>query len=223
METERYITYYRVSTQKQGADGLGIEAQKEAVSRFTTNIIAEFTEVESGKKTNRVELNKAIRLAKKENATILVARLDRLARNVHFISTLMEQKVKFKCVDNPHMDNLTIHIFASIAQSERERISKNTKAGLNSIKERIKRDGVYVSKKGNPITHLGSSIAVKGNPKAKEHCDRIRAKRVYVQQPLHVQELIKSYREVGMTIKAIKKRLSELDIHISEKCVWYYT
>ena len=221
--TEKYIAYFRVSTSKQGHDGLGIEAQKLSISRFGGNVIAEFTEVESGKNNQRVELDKAIKLAQKEDATLLVARLDRLSRNLHFITTLMETRVKFKCVDNPHMDSLTIHIFAAMAQSERERISKNTKNGLNSIKERINKDGYHVSKQGNVITSLGRTDLMGNKDKAKQHCDMMRSKRVYKQQPMYVQELIKSYKSQNLTIEGIRKKLADMDIILSNKCVWSYT
>ena len=219
----RYVSYYRVSTKKQGQDGLGIESQKSAVARFGGNLIAEFTEVESGKNNQRVELDKAIKLAKKEGATLLVARLDRLSRDLYFISKLMNDGVAFKCADNPHMDNLTIHIFAAVAQSDRERISRNTKNALAEIKRIIKRDGFYVSKKGNTLTSLGRMELINDEVEGKTHCDMMRSKRVYKQQPMYVQELIKSYKSQNLTIEGIRKKLADMDIILSNKCVWSYT
>lgn len=107
MAGSKYIAYYRVSTQAQGASGLGLEAQKESVLRFLNGgdweLVAEYTDVESGtrKGNNRPELAKAIAHAKRAKATLLIAKLDRLARNVHFVSGLMESGVDFRCVDNP--------------------------------------------------------------------------------------------------------------------------
>jgi len=140
MET-KYIAYYRVSTKEQGQSGLGLEAQKQEVKRFTLNcdncIIAEFTEVETGtKKKHRPQFEQAKAIAKKEGAVLLIAKLDRLARNVHFISGLMESKVKFKALDMPEADNFTIHIFAAMAEREAKLISDRTKAALAARKAR---------------------------------------------------------------------------------------
>lgn len=133
-----YIAYYRVSTSEQGMSGLGIEAQQDAARSFAKNdcILAEYTEVESGKNNNRAELMKALQHAKNANATLLIAKLDRLSRNLTFISTLMDAHVKFKCCDMPEADNFTIHIFAALAQKEREQISARTKAALSALKAR---------------------------------------------------------------------------------------
>ena len=115
---EAFIAYYRVSTQRQGLSGLGLEAQKNAVLSFLHNrdLVSEFTDIETGKNDNRPELLKAIDLAKRTNSTLLIAKLDRLSRNLTFISTLMDAKVRFICADMPDANELTIHIFAALAQ-----------------------------------------------------------------------------------------------------------
>jgi len=105
-------------------------------------LIANFTEVESGGKTNRTELNKALDLCKKEKATLIIAKLDRLTRNVHFISGLMESKVDFVAADNPHANKLMIHMLAAFAEHEREMISQRTKEALRAAKARGVRFGV---------------------------------------------------------------------------------
>lgn len=134
----KYITYLRVSTEQQGKSGLGLEAQRSAVSAFVRNnkIIAEFVEIESGKKNIRPELLKAIELAKLEKATLLIAKLDRLSRNAAFIFSLRDSGVKFVCADMPDANFMTIGIFATLAQAEREIISERTRKALQAKKER---------------------------------------------------------------------------------------
>lgn len=133
----KFVAYYRVSTQKQGAEGLGIEAQKAAVKAFANgNVIAEYTEVESGGKNNRPEITLALEYAKLNKATLLIAKMDRLSRNSAFINNLLEAGVDFIAVDQPHATPLTIRILAAVAQEEREQISKRTRAALAIAKER---------------------------------------------------------------------------------------
>ena len=136
----KYVCYYRVSSLKQQASGLGIEAQREAVKNYLSNkeheVVAEFTETESGRKSKRPELTSALKECRKQKACLLVARTDRLSRNVHFLSGLMEQKVEFVAADNPHATNLTLHIMAAVAEEEARLISIRTKAALAAAKER---------------------------------------------------------------------------------------
>jgi DNA invertase Pin-like site-specific DNA recombinase len=132
-----YIAYYRVSTDKQGEFGLGMDAQKQAVQRFgKTAIIAEFVEVESGKRSDRPKLLAALAMAKATGATLLIAKLDRLARNVAFISGLMESGVEFVAADMPTASRLTVHILAAVAEHEAKMISERTKAALAQAKLR---------------------------------------------------------------------------------------
>jgi hypothetical protein len=123
------IAYFRVSTDRQGRSGLGLEAQRAAVLNHLTavggQLRGEFTEIESGKRNDRPQLAPAIASAKK--ATLIIAKLDRLARNVHFISGLMESGVDFVAADNPHANRLMVHLLAAFAEHEREQISKRTK------------------------------------------------------------------------------------------------
>jgi DNA invertase Pin-like site-specific DNA recombinase len=109
----RFVAYYRVSTDRQGRSGLGLDAQREAVVRHATGLagelIGEFCEVESGKRSDRPQLAAAIAAAKKARATLIIAKLDRLARNVHFVSGLMESGVDFVAADNPHANKLMVH------------------------------------------------------------------------------------------------------------------
>ena len=133
-----FIAYVRVSTQKQGDSGLGLEAQAAAISAHVGNgnLVATYTEVESGKRNDRPELAKALRHAKAIGATLLVAKLDRLARNVHFVSGLMSAGVDFVACDNPNANRLTVHILAAVAEDEAARISARTKAALAAAKAR---------------------------------------------------------------------------------------
>ncbi|MFC6098365.1 recombinase family protein [Flavobacterium qiangtangense] len=136
---EKYIAYYRVSTQKQGNSGLGIEAQKSSVSKFVNSddeLFAEFQDIESGKNNNRPNLIKAIEECKKQGATLLIAKLDRLSRNASFILTLRDSQVKFKCCDMPDANSVTIGIMAILAQDERERTSQRTKDALAELKRK---------------------------------------------------------------------------------------
>lgn len=138
----KIISYIRVSTQKQGLSGLGIEAQEEAVKQHIqatgAKLVAEFVEVESGRKTDkqRPELARALEACKKHKAVLVVAKLDRLARNVFFISGLMEAKVKFLALDMPQANELTLHVMAAFAEHEAKRISERTKAALAVAKNR---------------------------------------------------------------------------------------
>lgn len=135
----KYISYYRVSSVKQGNSGLGLEAQKSAVSHFLTSkdeLLSEYQEVESAKLDSRPQLLKAIEHCKNENATLLIAKLDRLSRNVKFIYMLKESNVNFVCADMPDANSLTIGILAVLAQEERELISKRTKLALAELRKK---------------------------------------------------------------------------------------
>lgn len=152
MNNQKYVAYYRVSTQKQGNSGLGLEAQKQQVANFVNCqdcIVAEFTEIESGKKDSRIELQKAIDTANKAGAILVIAKLDRLSRNVGFIFALRDSGVKFVCVDMPDANTLTIGIFAVMAQHERELISSRTKAGLAIKKQQLALIGKTLGTKEN--------------------------------------------------------------------------
>jgi DNA invertase Pin-like site-specific DNA recombinase len=143
----RHVAYYRVSTDKQGKSGLGLEAQQAAVRLWldggSWKMLASFTEVESGKRVQRPELAKALAYCKRHKATLLIARLDRLARSVHFISGLMETKVKFVAVDMPEATPFMLHIYAAVAQEEARAISARTKAALAAAKARGTRLGSF--------------------------------------------------------------------------------
>ena len=141
----KFVAYFRVSTDRQDKSGLGLEAQREAVMNYLDGgrwtLTKEFTEVESGKRNDRPELVKALAACKRQKAKLVIAKLDRLGRNLAFIATLMESGVEFVAVDNPHFNNLTVHFLAAIAQHEREMISERSKAALLAAKRRGRRLG----------------------------------------------------------------------------------
>ena len=140
-----FIAYYRVSTARQGQSGLGLNAQRVAVASHVAGksgqLLAEFEEIESGRKNDRPQLAAALALCKRQKATLVIAKLDRLARNVRFISSLMESGVQFQAVDMPEANQLTVHILAAVAEHEREAISERTRVALAAKKARGERLG----------------------------------------------------------------------------------
>ncbi len=153
--TGKFVAYYRVSTDKQGQSGLGLDAQREAVARHIgqAELVAEFTEVESGRKNDREQLAHALSLAKRTKATLVIAKLDRLARNVHFISGLLESSVPFVCADMPEADRTFLQMSAVFAEWEARKISERTKAALQAAKAR----GVRL---GSPAPIKGSEAGI---------------------------------------------------------------
>lgn len=137
---KKFVNYVRVSTAKQGQSGLGLEAQREAAREFVSKqggtIIGEYVEVETGKLAERPVLKNALAHARRQKATLVVAKLDRLARNVAFTSALMDSGVDFVCCDNPHATRFTIHILAAVAEHEAKMISQRTKEALKAAKAR---------------------------------------------------------------------------------------
>ena len=156
----KFVAYYRVSTTKQGINGLGMDAQRDAVARYLNGgdwkLIAEFAEVESGKRNNRQEMEKAIALCRREGATLLIAKLDRLARNAAFLLNLRDSGVDFIAVDMPHADKFTVGIMALVAEKERDMISQRTRDGLAAAKRR----GI---KLGNPRPAQALKVAQTAN------------------------------------------------------------
>ena len=169
------VAYKRVSTRKQGDSGLGLAAQGDTINKYLNGgdwtIIAEFEEVESGRKSDeeRPELQKALQLCRKTGATLIVARLDRLSRNVSFTSALMESGVDFICCDMPQANRFTIHVLAAAAEQEAALGSKRTIAGLQALRERS--PGI---KLGNPhIEDLGDIGRNANSAKAQRHAEQI--------------------------------------------------
>ena len=149
-QTTKYVAYLRVSTQKQGFSGLGLESQREIIQNYLYDItpISEFIEVESGRKSNRPKLKEALDLCRKTGATLIVAKLDRLARNVSFLSSLLESDVEIVFCDFPQANKMVLHILSAISQYEAELTASRTKSALQAKKARG-------CKLGNPEHLLG--------------------------------------------------------------------
>jgi DNA invertase Pin-like site-specific DNA recombinase len=209
--TQRLVEYRRVSTSKQGISGLGMKAQEECVRRYcqanNAKVIATYTEVESGRRASRPELQKAIMHAKRANAKLIVARLDRLARNVHFLSGLMESGVDFLACDMPQVNKLTVHVLAAVAEAEAEAASIRTKAALAALKARG-------AKLGNPAA-LTDEAAAKGRPLGVQAVKAKAAKFAADLGPI-VAEL----RGQNYTLQKIADHLNELGFQTPRKKSW---
>lgn len=211
----KYIAYYRVSTQQQGQSGLGLDAQRNAVLSYMQNrpLEAEYTDIECGKSNTRVQLLRAIQHAKNADATLLIAKLDRLSRNIHFITSLQESKVRFICCDMPDANELTIHIFAALAQWEGERISKRTQEAL---KAKVARDSTtgWIDKNGKLRHRLGNPYNLTPEAMAKGVAAiKLKAKNnMNNQRAIAMIELL---RKGGATLKECADKLNSLGMKTS--------
>jgi DNA invertase Pin-like site-specific DNA recombinase len=201
-----FVAYFRVSTERQGKSGLGLEAQRQAVMAYLNGgrwaLVDEFTEVESGKRSDRPQLAAALATCKKLKAKLVIAKLDRLGRNLAFIATLMESGVEFVAVDNPHANKLTVHILAAVAQHEREMISERTKAALAAAKRRGKR-------LGNPNL---PDAAKRGTAAVKANARRFAA---------NVRPIIDEIIAAGaMSHNAIAAKLNERNVRTARGGAW---
>lgn len=210
----KYVAYYRVSTKMQGKSGLGLSAQRNDVKNFlkpTDEIIKDFTEIDSGKNNARVELQKAIDFCKMENATLLIAKLDRLSRNAAFIFKIKDSKVNFICCDMPDANTLTIGIFATLAQYEQEMISTRTKAALAARKA-----------KGLPLgtpENLTNEARLKGTAKIKENArtneNNTRATALILSKMNETKKVIRKVNGKEVE-KWVKKSLSDIANELNE-------
>lgn len=204
---KKYIAYYRVSTRQQGRSGLGLDAQRTAVTKFTNNcadcVLAEFTDVETGKNNQRTELIKAIAEAKKQGAQLLIAKLDRLSRNVGFIFQLRDSGVDFVCCDMPQANTLTIGMFATLAQYERELISERTKAALRSKKAA----GYQL---GNPQGFTAAAQA-KATRTKRQNAQQNKNSRQAKQM---IKEMIQlaQFQNISLTIRIVAERLNQYNL-----------
>lgn len=196
------VAYYRVSTSQQGRSGLGLEAQQKAVSDFLNakgwHLDGSYTEIESGKRKDRPELAEAIAQAKRIKGKLVIAKLDRLARNVHFIAGLMETGVDFVAVDMPTADKFMLHVYAAMAEEEGRRISQRTKAALAAAKAR----GVELGKNGKVL--------------AEWHKAEAEAFAVSL-----LPTIIKIRNDGHKTVRAVTKALNERSIPSREGGRWH--
>lgn len=207
----RYVAYYRVSTDRQGRSGLGLDAQRAAVAAFRQRaggvLRAEFTEVQSGKDDDRPQLREALKLCRLTNATLLIAKLDRLSRNVAFLATLQQAGTKFVACDMPEANELVVHILAAVAQAERKAISERTKAALAAAKAR----GVRL---GNPRLCPGNAAYAAIATKART----MRAN----QRAAELREVIESAERQGhITLRQLAHYLNELGIASAYGGPWH--
>lgn len=203
-----YVTYKRVSTTKQGGSGLGIQAQQSMIDDFLArnngSILAEFTEVESGKKDKRPQLNEAIRICRENNCELIIAKLDRLSRNISFVFALRDSGVRFIALDIPEANTLTIGIMAVFAQHERELTSKRTKDALRVLK--IK--GVRL---GNPLGFSKEALRL-GIQARKE-------KSIEINAP--VRGLCVMLKSTGLNAKTIAEKLNADGYRTPKNKIYY--
>jgi DNA invertase Pin-like site-specific DNA recombinase len=207
----RYVAYYRVSTQKQGRSGLGLEAQRHAVQEFITathsTVLAEFKEVESGAHSERPALQEAIRRCRLTRSTLLVAKLDRLSRNAAFLLTLRDSGVRFLAADIPDANELTVGVLAVVAEQERRMISERTKAAMAAARRR----GV---KLGNP-DNLPRGTR-KGAARATRALQAIAQARAEEVKPIIEQ----AQREGCETLRELAAHLNELGVTTARGGQW---
>lgn len=200
------VGYLRVSTGRQGQSGLGLDAQREAIESFATSrgaeIVACYVEVETGKMrsiANRPQLQKALAHARRAKATLCVPKLDRLSRNVAFVSALLESNIGFVAVDFPEADALMLHILAAVAEHEAKAISARTRAALAQAKRRGTKLGA-----SNPASRNLRDEDRRRGAKAAGMSHRLRAREVYADLKPHIEKM----REAGASYAEIANRLN---------------
>ena len=207
MTQARFVAYYRVSTARQGRSGLGLEAQQAAVKAYLKagawDLLEEFTEVESGKNNDRPALAKALTLCSLTNARLVIAKLDRLSRDAHFLLGLEKAGVDFIAVDMPNANRLTVRLMAVIAQEEREMISARTKAALGAAKAR----GVLLGGwKGGPVVDGRLGVMA-----VQQQADRYAAE---------VGPVVAGLREQGMSLRLVAAELASRGVRTARGGAW---
>ncbi len=221
----KIVAYKRVSTQKQGKSGLGLEAQEAAINEYSAakhaRIIGEFTEVESGKNNERPQLVAALHHAKVTGATLVIAKLDRLSRSASFTLTLRDSGVRFVCCDMPEANDLTIGVLAVVAQAEAEAISRRTKDALKVARKRIAANGQRghrrIKRLGNPNGASALRRAAKGNVAA------VAKVRLHADQRAHdLAPVVADIRAGGaVTLEAIATELNGREMMTARGGQWH--
>lgn len=213
----RFVVYYRVSTDKQGKSGLGLEAQRTTVMNYLNGgnheIVGVYTEIESGGKDNRQELSRALLDCRLKNARLIVAKLDRLSRDLGFITTLQKSEVKFTVAEMPDATELTIHIYAAMAQHERKLISQRTKDALARAKENGKQLGNPCLRRGERIP--GSHVPEHINATRIEKADSFAANMAKVIEDMDGSS--------GMSLRDIADQLNRAGYQTARKKAWHAT
>lgn len=217
----QFVAYYRVSRDSQGLRGLGMDAQRTAVSTYLNGgaweLLGSFEEVESGKRASRPELAKAIDLCKRTNAKLVIAKLDRLSRDVHFLTGLEKAGIDFVCCDNPHADRFTVHVLAAVAQKERENTVARTKAALAEIKGKLERGETHVSKRGLVVERLGGPNGFNAERSAIGR--RVRAEKAAT-FALKMAPTAKALKAGGMTLQQVADHLNQIGSSTPRGASW---
>lgn len=208
MTSKKFIAYYRVSTAKQGQSGLGLEAQRASVTAYlqgvSADLVGEFTEVETGKGANaldkRPELRTALDACRKHDAVLIIAKLDRLARNVHFVSGLLETGVEFVAADMPQANKVMIQMYSVMAEWERDQISARTKAALAAAKDR------------------GVVLGATGPANLKRYLEERRSAADAFAKNL--EGVIRGFQAMGFTQRAMVSQLNQLGIPTARGGEW---
>lgn len=208
-----YVTYIRVSTERQGQSGLGLEAQQQTIADYLSRVrrphrvVAEFVEVESGKSSaKRPQLREAVRRARRHGATLLVAKLDRLSRDLWLITTIQKFGIKFICADNPEINELTLHVLGAVAQHERRMISQRTRDALSAAKKR----GV---KLGHPRWKEVQNKDTTAANRMKSKIADIFAREI-------MEEIVRIREQGAHTLAAIALQLNQYGFVTRRKAAW---
>lgn len=207
----QFVAYYRVSTARQGKSGLGLDAQKSAVASYVLGqggeVVSEFTEAESGKNNERPELQRAIAEAKRLGAVLLIAKLDRLARNVAFISNLLESGVEVTAADMPEANRFMLHVMAAVAEHEGQAISERTKAALAAAKARgVKLGWAIPSRRDEQKRAARNSMAAR-----KAKADNFAA---------NVMPIIRELQGQGLSLRGIARALNARGVKTARGKQW---
>ncbi len=212
-----YVSYLRVSTTRQGADGLGIEAQRKAVEDYLNGgrwrMLAEHVEVESGGRNDRPELTKALATCQLRRAKLIIAKLDRLSRDAHFLLGLEKAGVDFVCADMPAANRLTVGVMAMVAEEERRMISRRTREALGAIRSKIERGERYVSRAGRVVERLGNdNLTDEVRAMGRRASAKARAERAAKRAAL-VMPTVREIQAAGVTgLRGIARVLNEREV-----------